>query len=124
MRAGIFSYVLEISRCSQTSYFFSIKNATGNLVSPEVYARLGDAFPLMKGIKNTFNDLPLALKYKDAVPSSQVHMSSFKIQSFHLNEKLVLGSKDVFDMSHGFLSNIHLPFCSNSRRHTLQPGLH
>ena len=53
-------------------YLYNFPANTGALISPELYAKLGKEFPHLQGIKNTFNDLPLSKRFKDALPDKQV----------------------------------------------------
>ncbi len=44
----------------------------GNMIGPGLYARLAHDFPLLRGIKNTFDDVAMAQQFKYAMPDRQV----------------------------------------------------
>ncbi len=62
--------VLEKSQLPVMLYNFPAN--TNSLISPAMYSQLATDFPLLRGIKNTFADIPLCLKFKKAAPALQV----------------------------------------------------
>ncbi|KAK9818580.1 hypothetical protein WJX74_002946 [Apatococcus lobatus] len=52
---------------------------TNSLISPEMYARLAKDFPLLRGIKNTFADIPLCTEFKEAAPHLQVYVGADRL---------------------------------------------
>lgn len=53
-------------------YLYNFPANVGGLVSAELYADLAKEFEQLKGIKNTFDDLPLSKTFKEKVPHAQV----------------------------------------------------
>ncbi|CAL8464129.1 g3664 [Coccomyxa elongata] len=66
--------VLEVAH--QPVYLYNFPSNTGNMIGADLYKRLCHDFPLLRGIKNTFDDVPLAKQFKDSVPSHQVYVGS------------------------------------------------
>ena len=67
---NFFRAILQESKLPVLLYNFPAN--TNSLISPEMYARLAQDFPLLRGIKNTFADIPLCVKFKEAAPHLQV----------------------------------------------------
>ena len=53
-------------------YLYNFPANTGGLVDVDLYASLASEFSQLKGVKNTFDDLPLSKRFKAAVPGNQV----------------------------------------------------
>lgn len=62
---------LVLESAHQPVYLYNFPQHTGNFISPQLYKRLGQDFPLLRGIKNTFDDVPLAKQFKEALPDRQ-----------------------------------------------------
>ena len=68
--AGIEAFFRAILARSQLPVLlYNFPANTNSLVSPEMYMRLAKDYPLLRGIKNTFADIPLATKFKQAALS-------------------------------------------------------
>ena len=59
-------------------YLYNFPANVNSLISAELYSDLAKEFPQLKGIKNTFDDLPLSKTFKEKVPDSQVNVLSIK----------------------------------------------
>lgn len=53
-------------------YLYNFPANTGGLVSADLYGKLAKEFSQLKGIKNTFDDLPLSKSFKEKAPHAQV----------------------------------------------------
>lgn len=73
------SDIIFLQESTLPVYLYNFPANTGALISPELYSKLGKEFDQLKGIKNTFNDLPLSKKFKDALPDRQVKTLSNEI---------------------------------------------
>jgi 4-hydroxy-tetrahydrodipicolinate synthase len=62
---------LVLESAHQPVYLYNFPQHTGNFISPQLYKRLGHDFPMLRGIKNTFDDVPLAIEFKQALPDRQ-----------------------------------------------------
>ncbi|EIE24797.1 aldolase [Coccomyxa subellipsoidea C-169] len=70
-------HVLE--EAHQPVFLYNFPAHTGNMIGPALYARLAHDFPLLRGIKNTFDDVPMAQQFKYAMPDRQVFIGSDKM---------------------------------------------
>jgi dihydrodipicolinate synthase/N-acetylneuraminate lyase len=66
----------------QPVYLYNFPAHTGNMIGPGLYARLAHDFPLLRGIKNTFDDVPMAQQFKYALPDRQVMVLSSQRKNF------------------------------------------
>lgn len=53
-------------------YLYNFPANVGALITSDLYTRLLAKFPQLKGIKNTFDDLPLQRQFKADAPDGQV----------------------------------------------------
>lgn len=53
-------------------YLYNFPANVNTLISADLYSTLAKEFPQLKGIKNTFDDLPLSKTFKEKVPHGQV----------------------------------------------------
>lgn len=53
-------------------YLYNFPANTGGLITEDLFKKLTQRFPQLKGIKNTFDDMPLQKKFKAATPDKQV----------------------------------------------------
>ena len=75
-QAGIAAFLRPILQASQLPVFlYNFPANTNSLISPQLYAELAAEFPVLRGVKNTFEDIPLAKQFKDAAPHLQVESS-------------------------------------------------
>ena len=74
--AGIAAFLRVILQASKLPVFlYNFPANTNSLISPQLYADLAHEFPVLRGIKNTFEDTPLAKQFKEAAPQLQVRLA-------------------------------------------------
>ena len=64
--------MLRLQEAKVPVYLYNFPANTGGLIPADLYADLAKEFTQLKGIKNTFDDLPLSKTFKEKVPQAQV----------------------------------------------------
>lgn len=73
--AGIAAFLRKVLAASRLPVFlYNFPANTSSLISPQMYAALAGEFPVLRGVKNTFEDIPLARQFKAAAPHLQVYL--------------------------------------------------